>query len=99
MSALLPRGLPFATNQPVSDAMGVTADIRLSQDRTPTHGEGSTCWPLCEEGKHRGTRPTAEREDSFQTPEALVSGFLKSMDKRRKEKFRTVQQLVSPGEL
>lgn len=75
MPALLPQGLPFATNQPVSDAMRVTADIRLSQDRTPTRGQGSTCRPLCEEGKHRGARPMAERDDDFQTPEALVSGF------------------------
>lgn len=74
MPALLPQGLPFAVNQPVSDAMRVTADIRLSQDPTPTHGEGSTCRPLCEEGKHRGARPMAERDD-FQTPEALISGF------------------------
>lgn len=71
---MLPRGLG-AMNQPVSDAMRVTADIRLSQDRTPTHGEGSACRPLCEEGKHRSTRPVAERDGDFQTPEALVSGF------------------------
>lgn len=77
MSTLLPQGLSFATNQPVSDAMGVTADIRLSQDRTPTHGEGSTCWPLCEEGKHRGTRPTAERDDYFQTQRPWLVVFQK----------------------
>lgn len=68
-------GMAFCYESASPDAMGVTADIRLCQDGTPTHGEGSTRWPLCEEGKHHGIRPMAERDDYFQTPETLVSGF------------------------